>query len=107
VDQRDAAAPESGVIGLPDDRDVTDGVKTARRDKADSVWFHVLGQVPARLGLAVTDPLAEKPDGRLGVTLIDELDDNAGKSHGTTLAHPAMVRSCHAEDHRASVPGAH
>jgi hypothetical protein len=34
----------------------------------------------------------EKPDGRLGITLIDELDGNAGKSHSTTLGYAAVVR---------------
>src|ERR1700733_3101830 len=89
VDQRDAAAAESRVIGLPDDGDVTDGVATARGDKADPVWFQMPGQVPPRLGLAVTDPLAEKPDGRLGITLTDELDGDAGKFHDATLAYAA------------------
>jgi hypothetical protein len=87
VDQRDAAAAESGVIGLPEDRDVADGLSTARRDQADPVRFHVPGQVPPRPGLAVTDPPTEKPDGRLGITLIHVLDGNTGKSHGTILAY--------------------
>ena len=37
VNQRDAAAPESGVIGLPYDRDVTDDIGTVRGDKARAV----------------------------------------------------------------------
>jgi len=61
ADQRDAAAPESGVVGLPYDRDGTDGIGTTRGDEACTVWFRVIGQVPSRLGLAVTDPLNEDP----------------------------------------------
>ena len=47
----------------------------------------MVGQVPPRLGLAVTDPLAEEPDGRLGITLVDGLDGTAGNAHSTTLAY--------------------
>ena len=56
VQQRDAATPESGVVGLPHDRHVTDDTGIAGRDKARAIRFRVLGQVPARLGLAVSDP---------------------------------------------------
>jgi hypothetical protein len=35
--ERDAAAAESGVVGLPDDRDVTDGIGTARGDQAGTM----------------------------------------------------------------------
>jgi hypothetical protein len=31
----------------------------------------VISQVTSRLGLAVTDPLDEEQDGRLGITLVD------------------------------------
>ena len=34
----------------------------------------------------ILDPLAEKPDGRLGTTLVDGLDGNVGNVHSTTLA---------------------
>jgi len=51
----DAAAPESGVIGVPYDRGVTDDIGTVRGDKARAVWFRVIGQATPRLGLAVTE----------------------------------------------------
>jgi hypothetical protein len=86
VNQRDAAAAESGVIGLPYDRNVTDDIGTGRDDQARAVRFRVIGQVPPRLGLAVTDPLDEEPDDRLGITLIDELDGNAGNAIARTMA---------------------
>jgi hypothetical protein len=47
----------------------------------------VAGQIPPRLGLAITSPLDEEPDGRLGITLIDGLDGNVGNAHGTTLTY--------------------
>jgi len=87
VNQRNAAAPEAGVIGLPYDRDVTDDIGTVRGDKARAVRFRVIGQVRPRLGLAVTDPLDEEADGRLGITVADGLDGNVGNAHNTTLAY--------------------
>ena len=53
--QRDAALPESGIVGLPYDRRVSDGSGTARGNKAGTVWFRVTCQVPSRLVFAVTD----------------------------------------------------
>jgi len=47
----------------------------------------MIGQVTPRLGLAVTDPLDEEPDSRLGITLVDKLDGNVGNAHSTTLAY--------------------
>jgi len=93
VDQRDAPVPEAGVVRLPYDRDVTDGIGTGRGDKAGTFWFRVIGQVPSRLGLAVTDQLSEEPDCRLGITLVDELDGNGVRSHPTTLAYANDVLS--------------
>lgn len=65
VNQRNAAAAESGIVGLPYDRDVTDDVGTVRGDQARAVWFRVVGQIRPRLGLAIAYPLDEEPDGRL------------------------------------------
>jgi len=87
VNQRNAAAPESVVIGFPYDRDVTDDIGTVRGDKAGAVRFGMIGQVTPRLGLAVTDPLDEEPDGRLGITFVEGLDGNVGNAHSTTLAY--------------------
>jgi hypothetical protein len=87
MNQRDAAAPEAGVVGLPHDRDVADDIGTAGRDQARAVRFRVIGQVPPRLGLAVTDPFDEEPDGRLGITLVDGLNGNAGNAHGRRLTY--------------------
>jgi hypothetical protein len=42
VDQRDAAAPESCVVGLPHGRGTND-IRTASRDKARVVRFGVIG----------------------------------------------------------------
>jgi hypothetical protein len=47
----------------------------------------VIGQIPSGLGLAVTDPLDEEPDGRLGITVVDGLNGNAGNAHGRRLAY--------------------
>jgi hypothetical protein len=43
VNQRDAAAPESGIAGLPHDRDVSDDIGTARGDQARAVRLCVIG----------------------------------------------------------------
>jgi hypothetical protein len=85
VNERNAAVPESGEIGLPHDRDIADDIVTVRGDKTGAFRFRVIGQVPASLGLAVTNPRGEEPDGRLEVTFINGLDGNAGNAHGTRL----------------------
>ena len=64
VNKRDAAAAESRVTGLPDNRDVTDDIGTGLGDQACAVRFRVIGEVSPRLGLAVTDLLDEEPDDR-------------------------------------------
>jgi hypothetical protein len=56
----------------------------------------VIGQVTPRLGLAVTDPLDEEPDGPPGITHVDGLDGNARNAHSTTLAY--AQRRVHAAD---------
>ena len=63
MDQRNAAVPESGEGGFPQDRGVTDDVPTVRGDKASPLWFCVIGQITSRLGLAASYPLDEEPDG--------------------------------------------
>jgi hypothetical protein len=63
VNQRNAAAPESGIAGLPYDRDVTDDIMTACGDEARAVRLCVIGQLPSRLGFAITYPLDKEPDG--------------------------------------------
>jgi hypothetical protein len=63
VNQRNAAAPESGIVGLPHDRDVTDDIVTVRGDKACAHRLCVIGQITPRLGLAITYPLDQEPDG--------------------------------------------
>ena len=63
VNQRNAAAPESGIIGLPHDRGVTDDIETVRGYKACALRFCVTGQITPCLSLAITDPLDEEPDG--------------------------------------------
>ena len=45
VNQRNAAAAESGIIGLPHDRGVTDDIMTVRGDKACALGFCVTGQI--------------------------------------------------------------
>ena len=47
----------------------------------------MVGQIPPRLGLAIAYLLDEEPDGRLGITLVDRLNGNAGNAHSTTLAY--------------------
>jgi hypothetical protein len=74
-------------LDFPYDRDVADDVGAVRGDQARAVRFRVVGQVSPRLSLAVDDPLDEEPNGRLGITLVDGLDDNAGNAHSTTLAY--------------------
>lgn len=61
--QRNAAAAESGIPGLPHDRDLADDIGTAQREKAGAARFRVISQVPPRLRLAVPDPVEEEPDG--------------------------------------------
>ena len=63
VNQRNAAAAESPITGLPHDRGVTDDIMTVRGDKACALRFCVTGQITPCLGLAITDPLDEEPDG--------------------------------------------
>ena len=87
VNQRNAAAPESGMAGLPHDPSVSDDVGTARGDQARVVRLRVIGQIPPRLGLAVTHPLDERPDGRLGIALVGGLDGDAGNARSATLAY--------------------
>jgi hypothetical protein len=87
VNQRNAVAAESGIVGLPYDRDVTDDVGTVRGDQARAVWLRVIGQIRPRLGLAIAYPLDEEPDGRLGITLVDGPDGITRNAHSTTLAY--------------------
>ena len=94
VNQRNAAAPESGMAGLPHDPNVSNDVGTVRGDQARVVRLRVIGQIPPRLGLAVTHPLDERPGGRLGIALVDGLDGDAGNTRSTTLAYaerPTLV----------------
>jgi hypothetical protein len=49
VHQRNAAAPEPGVVRLRHDRGVSDGIVTAGGEQARARRFCVIGQVPARL----------------------------------------------------------
>jgi hypothetical protein len=46
VDQRNAAVPESGIVGLPYDRDVPHDIVTVRGDKAGAFRFCVISQIP-------------------------------------------------------------
>jgi hypothetical protein len=66
---------------------VTNDVGTVRGDQARVVRLRVIGQIPPRLGLAVTHPLDERPDGRLGIALVDGLDGDAGNARSATLAY--------------------
>jgi transposase len=68
-DQRNAAAPVSGMAGLRRDPSVSDDVGTGRGDQARVVRLRVIGQISPRLGLTVTHPLDDRPDGRLGMAL--------------------------------------
>ncbi len=43
VNQRNTAAAESGIVGLSDDRDVSDNIGTARSDKARALRVCVVG----------------------------------------------------------------
>jgi len=94
VNQRNAAAPETGIVGLPHDRGATDGIGAARGDKARALRAGVIGEILPGLSLTVTDPLDEEPDGRLGTAIADRLDGNAGNTHAITLAWAGGVLSC-------------
>jgi hypothetical protein len=62
VNQRNAAAAESVIIGLPHDRGVTDDIMTVRGHQARAPRFCVTGQITPRPGLAITDPPDEEQD---------------------------------------------
>ena len=64
----------------------------------------MIGQVPPRLGLAVSDPLDKEPGDRLRITFINELDGNAGNGHSTTLTYRTDVLSwrCRGGPHGAA-----
>jgi hypothetical protein len=65
---------------------VTNDVGTVRGDQARVVRLRMIGQIPPRLGLAVTRLFDERPDGRLGIALVDGLDGDVGNAHSATLA---------------------
>ncbi len=62
VNQRNAAAPESGIVGFPHDSDVTDDVVTVRSDKACPLRSCMIGQITTCLGLAIAQPIEQEPD---------------------------------------------
>ena len=43
VNQRNAAAPESCIVGLPHDRDITNNIGTVRGDQAHAARLCVIG----------------------------------------------------------------
>jgi hypothetical protein len=63
VNRRDAAAAETGIAGLPHDREVTDDIETVHGDEACALGFCMIGKITPCLGFAITDPLDEEPDG--------------------------------------------
>jgi len=85
VDQRNAAAPEAGIVRLPHDRDVSDDSVTMRGDKARTCRFGMIGQILARLALTITHPLGEEPDRRLEVIFAYRLDTETGNDHTARL----------------------
>ena len=63
MNQRNAAAPEADIAGLPHDRDVTDDIVIVRGDKACALRFCMTSEVTTCLSLAITHPLGQEPDG--------------------------------------------